>query len=88
MLIKECQHKLLDKLNLDDLCQWFPGNMAIVRELLLSYHDIFALEPNELGCTSTIEHEICITDDEPFKECFRHIPPPLLEEFALHSEIC
>ena len=55
-------------------------NTAIVRELLLSYHDTFALEPDELGCTSAIEHEIRLNDDEPFKERFRHIPPPLLEE--------
>ena len=27
-----------------------------------------------------MEHEICIEKDEPFKERFRHIPPPLLEE--------
>ena len=55
-------------------------NAAIARELLLSYHDAFALEPDELGCTSTIEHEICLSDEEPFKERFRCIPPPLLEE--------
>ena len=29
---------------------------------------------------SAIEHEIRITDSEPFKEWFRQIPPPLLEE--------
>ena len=80
MSIEECQHKLLDKLNLDGLSQWSPHNMATARELLLSYHDVFTSGPNELGCTSTIEHEIHITDDEPFKECFRYIPPPLLEE--------
>ena len=78
--IKECQHKLLDKLNLDGLSKWSPHNAVTARELLLSYHDVFMLGPNKLGCTSVIEHEICITDDEPFKECFRHIPPPLLEE--------
>ena len=70
----------MDKLNLDGLSEWSPHNAAIVRELLLSYHDTFALESDELGCTSTIEHEIHLNDDEPFKECFRHIPPPLLEE--------
>ena len=32
----------------------------------------------ELGCTSPVEHEIRITDSEPFKEWFRCIPPPLL----------
>ena len=54
--------------------------MLPLRELLFSYHNIFVLEPNELGCTSAIKHEICINNDEPFKECFRCIPPPLLEE--------
>ena len=69
-----------EKLNLDGLSEWSPHNAAIVRELLLSHHDTFALEPDELGCTSTIEHEIHLNNDEPFKECFRCIPPPLLEE--------
>ena len=72
----------MEKLNLDGLSEWTPHNAAIARELLLSYHDAFVLEPDELGCTSTIEHEICLSDgdEEPFKERFRHIPPPLLEE--------
>ena len=61
-------------------CKWSPHNAAIARELLLSYHDTFALESNELGCTSTIKHEIHLNDDEPFKEHFRCIPLPLLEE--------
>ena len=52
----------------------------VVKELVLAYHDVFALENNELGCTSAIEHEICIENSEPFKEQFRHISPPLLEE--------
>ena len=70
----------MNKLNLDGLSEWSPHNAAIARELLLSYHDTFVLEPDELGCTSTIEREICLSDDEPFKEHFRHIPLPLLEE--------
>ena len=71
---------MMDKLNLDGLSEWSPCNTATWRELLFSYHDIFVLEPNKLGCTSAIEHEIHINGDEPFKECFRRIPPPLLEE--------
>ena len=70
----------MEKLNLEGLSEWTPHNAAIARELLLSYHDAFTLEPNELGCTSAIEHEIHLTDEEPFKERFRRIPPPLLEE--------
>ena len=74
------QEKLLEKLNLDGLAHWSPGNAVTVRELLLAYHDVFALEGNELGCTSAIEHEICIENSEPFKEWFWCVPPSLLEE--------
>ena len=74
------QEKLLEKLNLDGLAHWSPENAAVVRELVLAYHDVFALESNELGCTSAIEHEIRIENGEPFKERFWHIPLPLLEE--------
>ena len=82
MTVRERQDKLLEKLNLDGLSEWTPRNATTARELLLSYHDAFALEPDELGCTSAIEHEIHLTDEEPFKERFRHIPPPLLEEIC------
>ena len=74
------QEKLLEKLNLDGLAHWSPENAAAVRELVLAYHDVFALESSELGCTSAIEHDIRIKKGEPFKERFRRIPPPLLEE--------
>ena len=46
----------------------------------MAYHDVFALESNKLGCTSAIEHEICIENSEPFKKRLWRIPPPLLEE--------
>ena len=74
------QEKLLEKLNLDGLAHWSPENAVAVRELVLAYHDMFGLESNELGCTSAIEHEIHIENDEPFKEWFQCIPLPLLEE--------
>ena len=74
------QEKLLEKLNLDGLAHWSLENAVAVRELVLAYHDVFVLESNELGCTSAIEHEIRIENDEPFKEQFQRIPLPLLEE--------
>ena len=70
----------MEKLNLDGLSEWTPLNAAIARELLLSYHDAFALEPDELRCTSAIKHEIHLSNEEPFKEWFRRILLPLLEE--------
>ena len=80
MSVMARQEKLLEKLNLDGLAHWSPRNAVAVRELVLAYYDIFALQSNELGCTSAIEHGICINNSEPFKEQFRCIPPPLLEE--------
>ena len=80
MTVQERQEKLMEKLNLDGLSEWTPHNTATARDLLLSYHDAFVLEPDELGCTSAIKQEICLSDDEPFKERFRCIPLPLLEE--------
>ena len=74
------QEKLLEKLNLDGLAHWSPENAVAARELVLAYHDVFTLESNELGCTSAIEHKISIRNEEPFKEWFRRIPPPFLEE--------
>ena len=54
--------------------------MATTRKLILTFHDIFMLDGNELGCKSAIEHKIHIDDSEPFKEHFRHIPLLILDE--------
>ena len=76
MLVGVRQEKLLEKLNLDGLAHLSPMNAV-------AYHDVFALESNELGCTSAIEHEIHTENGKPFKEWFWHIPPPLLEEVCM-----
>ena len=68
------------RLNLNRLAHWSPGNALAVSELVLAYHDIFALEGNVLAYTSAIEHEIRIENSKPFKERFHCIPPLLLEE--------
>ena len=78
--VAERQTKLLQKLNLDGLSNWTLQNATGAQDLVLAFHDIFTLEGSKLGCTSAVKHEIHITDSEPFKEQFRHIPPLLLEE--------
>ena len=69
----------LEKLNLDSLGNWTPWIVAVAKELVLAFHDIFVLDGNEFSCMSGIEHEIHINDSEPFKERFRNVPPPLLD---------
>ena len=46
----------------------------------MEHHHIFSLDKNEIGCTGMAEHIIELMDDEPFKERFRQIAPPLVEE--------
>ena len=84
----EWQAKLLEKLDLSGLKNWAPRNTEAAEQLVMSYHDVFALDKNGLGCTSAVEHEIHIIDSEPFKERFNRIPPPLLEEVWLPQGIC
>ena len=52
----------------------------------MEHHNIFSLEPNEIGCTDAAEHVIELLDTEPFKEWFHHIAPPLVEEVREHLQ--
>ena len=72
LMIRERHGKLFDELA-DEACQ-----------LLVDYHDVFLLDLVELGCTHSTEHTIKVTDDTPFKEQFRQIPPPMVEEVRNH----
>ena len=82
--VEEHQEKLMATLDLPGLNKWPEEKAKHAHELLVEYHDIFSLNNNELGCTSQVKHSIKVTDDEPFKEQFRCIPPPLLEEVSTH----
>ena len=50
----------------------------------MEYHNIFSLEPWDLGCTDLAKHEIKVIDDEPFKERFWSIPPLMMDEVHTH----
>ena len=54
--------------------------------MLMEHHNIFSLEPNEIGCTDTAEHVIELLDTKPFKERFQCIAPPLVEEVWEHLQ--
>ena len=65
---EERQEKLFEKLDLSGLESWPPELADSTQSLLAKYHDIFSLEPNELGCTQSTEHVIKVTNDVLFKE--------------------
>ena len=52
----------------------------------MEHHNIFSLEPNEIGCMDAAEHVIELLDTEPFKEWFHRIAPPLVEEVWEHLQ--
>ena len=65
---------------LDHLKEWPPKLAKKAVALLLEFHHVFSLELNEIGCTDATKHVIELMKDEPFKERFRHITPPLVDE--------
>ena len=69
---------------LDRLKEWPPELVKKAIALLLEFHHVFSLEPNEIGCTDATKHVIELMKDEPFKERFCHITPPLVDKVHQH----
>ena len=68
-LTAEQRHrKLFEKLDLSRLESWLLELVNSAQALLAEYHDIFSLEPSELGCAHSTEHLIRVTYDTPFKQ--------------------
>ena len=86
LTVKERQEKLFEELDLSGLESWPLELAASAWSLLAEYHVIFSLEHTELGCTHSMEHVIKVTNDTPFKEWFRQIPLPLVEEVCKHLQ--
>ena len=85
----ERQDLLLDKLDLSGLEEWPTEQAEKARGLLKEYHDIFFLEKQDMGHTKAAEHKIILKDPDtpPFKERFRRIPPPQLDEVRDHLKL-
>ena len=84
LMIRQRCGKLFDELDLSGLDSWAPKLAEKAYQLLAEYHDVFSLDLAELGCTHSTEHTIKVTDDTPFKERFRQIPPLMVEEVRSH----
>ena len=84
LTVKQWQEKFFEELDLSGLESWPPELAETAWSLLAKYHDVFSLESSELSCTHSTKHVIKVTNDTPFKETFRWIPPPLVEEVCMH----
>ena len=85
----ERQVLLLDKLDLSGLEAWPTEQAEKAHSLLREYHNIFSLEKHDMGHTNATKHKIVLKDLDtpPFKEQFRRIPPPQLDEVREHLKL-
>ena len=84
LTVRQRHGKLFDELDLSGLDSWTPELADAAHWLLAKYHKVFSLDLRKLGCTHSTEHIIKVTDDTPFKEWFRRVPLPLVEEVRNH----
>ena len=68
LTVRQRHGKLFDELDLSGLNSWAPELADVAHQLLIEYHDVFSLDPMEMGCTHSTKHTIKVIDDTPFKE--------------------
>ena len=68
LTVRQWYEKLFDELDSSGLDSWAPELADAAHWLLDEYHDVFSLDPMELGCTHSTEHMLKVTDDTPFKK--------------------
>ena len=82
----ERSDKLFSKLDLSGMEDWPDDIQHEAVKLFKEYHHLFTLSDLELGCTSSIKHEIKLNNEVPFKDWYRRIPPQQFEEVRNHLQ--
>ena len=77
---------VLEALDLQGLKEWPESEQKQARELLLKWEHLFACNNLDLGKTTLIKHKIRLTDQTPFKERYRHIPPHMYDDVRAHIQ--
>ena len=57
-----------------------------IKELLKNHEDIFSTGETDIGHCTFVKHEINLTDNRPFKQRHRRIPPAMIDEVRAHIE--
>ena len=79
-LSKEKLDNYFSKLDLSETKDWSEGEEREVKDLITEFGFLFALDDLEFGRISIVKHSIKLTDETPFKKCYRRIPPHQFEE--------
>ena len=77
---------VLEALDLQGLEEWPESEQKQARELLLKWELLFAHSDLDLGKTALTKHKIKLTDQMPFKEHYRHIPPHMYNNVGAHIQ--
>ena len=83
---KEDDPCIPDHLDLGELSTWSAEQQYAARKLLCDYADTFSKNDLDMGKCNILKHNIQLTDQEPFKERYRRIPPHLFEEVKQHLQ--
>ena len=57
-----------------------------VQQMLQKWKNVFAFSSTELGCAKGVKHRMVLTDDVPFKDRPRRIPPAMYDEVKQHLQ--
>ena len=77
---------VLEALDLQGLKEWPESEQKQARELLLKWEHLFAHSDLDLGKTALIKHKIPLTEQTPFKERYRCIPPHMYDDVRAHIQ--
>ena len=77
---------LKTKIDLSGMDSWIQKDQDFANRTFEEYVDIFSTGDLDLGKTKLTEHKIKLTDDKPFRERYRTIPPHMYEEVRSHLQ--
>ena len=84
--IKTPKGWVLEALDLQGQKEWPESEQKQARELLLKWEHPFAHNDLDLGKAALIKHKIRLTDQTPFKERYRCIPPHMYNDVRAHIQ--
>ena len=77
---------VLEALDLQALKEQSESEQKQARELLLKWEHLFVHSDLDLGTTALIKHKIKLTEQMPFKEQYRCIPPHMYDDVRAHIQ--
>ena len=83
---KESKGWVLKALDLQGLTEWSESEQEQARVLPLKWEHLFVHSDLDLGKTALIKHKIQLTDQTPFKEHYRCIPPHIYDDMSAHIQ--